>query len=349
MFKKHYTGIDGEIKISLSSSFEVDNREHKNKIYVIPSDKMIYLTEKTELSNKKDILNAYKLKMEEKFPNSYFDIDIKQNTVHIIVIRDFQKPKDYYMLDGEIFSLHRFYKYFVGEDGFILNIKDDRTTAIQIKDGNIWFYRVIKSKDINTVLTQFEIDDKQKPILLAGNISKDIEEVLYEAGFRNLVFPQVCNPEEVVAYGAALKGVLNDKFLSFKSESVSEEDLKFFMVSFGIVAVIYGLVFVGLDFYQKKLIRDIKREQTQIFKKAFPDQPVVSAYEQMKAMVKVSPEFKLSQKLLNIDIPKNAKIYKIEYIDGVLSVKGESSEPPNVAKSIKKTPLGNFEFEVEIK
>lgn len=69
----------------------------------------------------------------------------------------------------------------------------------------------------------------------------------------------------------------------------------------------------------------------------------------MKAMVKVSPEFKLSQKLLNIDIPKNAKIYKIEYIDGVLSVKGESSEPPNVAKSIKKTPLGNFEFEVEIK
>lgn len=349
MFKKYYTGIDGQIKLSLSSNFEISYSDSKNKIYVIPSDKMIYLTEKTDLTNKKEILNAYKLKIEEKFPDCYFDIDTENGTVHIIVARDFPKPKEYYMLDGEIFSLARFFNHFTGNDGYVLNIVENRATFVTVKDGKVEFYRVIKSVEIETIINQIEVNSKEKPLLLAGNVTSQIKDRLTEKGFSSIVLPQVCSPQEVSAYGAALKGVLGDRFLSFRKEGIGEEDLKLFSITAAALILIYGLVFVAVDFYQKKLIKDIKRQQVQVFKKAFPDQPVVSAYEQMKSMVKVSPEFKLSEKLLKVEIPKNAKIYKVEYIDGVLTVKGEAAEPPPVAKSVKRTPLGNFEFEVEIK
>lgn len=349
MFKKHYTGIDGQIKLSLSSNFEVSHAEYKNKIYVIPSDKMIYLTEKTDLANKKDIFNAYKLKVEEKFSDCYFDIDIDSKTVHIIIVRDFPKSKDYYMLDGEIFSLLRFYNHFINSDGYVINIKEDRATFVAVKDRKIEFYRVIKSREIHTIINQIEVDSKEKPILLAGNITDSTKDILFKEGFSKVILPQVCSPQEVVAYGAALKGVLGDRFLSFRKESLGEEDLKVFGITASVFVLIYGLVFVTVDFYQKRLIKDIKKQQAQIFKKVFPEQPVVSAYDQMKSMVKVSSEFKLSEKLLKLEIPKNAKIYKVEYIDGVVTIKGESAEPPAVAKSVKRTPLGNFEFEVEIK
>ncbi|MCX7760981.1 MAG: hypothetical protein N2Z81_07295 [Hydrogenothermaceae bacterium] len=94
MIKRNFTGIDGDIVISLSKDRKILEGEVGNKIYVIPSDKLIYFREKTELRNPKEILDYYKLKIEEKYKQDVmFDIYLNKDIVEVLVVKEFEKTK----------------------------------------------------------------------------------------------------------------------------------------------------------------------------------------------------------------------------------------------------------------
>ncbi|MCX7739228.1 MAG: hypothetical protein N2Z80_07495 [Hydrogenothermaceae bacterium] len=351
-----FTGVDGSSTVSLSKKGEISKRDFKNRVFVIPSDRLLYLTEKVEIKDRKDVESYVKLKVEEKFGSYQYDFYLEGRNLHIAVIKNFDIPESYYALDGEMFSLLRFFKYTVGQDGYIFDLDEGKFTFLEVASGKIRSYRVITVNSDQFILNLDNYIDqlplKEGGILVCGN-SKEVNK-LYNIcrdrfGVDRVALPSVCKPSEVAAFGAALKGVLGENFLSFKDGTVSPELRRSLVNTFAVVLLLYLAIYVGVKFYTDSLIKEIKRSQVQLFKKVFPDQPVVSVYEQTKAMVKTSPEFNLSRKLLDVELPKDVKIYKVEYIDGVLTIKGESKEPPSVAKSVKKTPLGNFEFEVKVR
>lgn len=358
MIKKAFTGIDGSYRITLDRYGNIVDFESDRKIYVIPSDKLIYLRETSDIENPKDLKNYYQLMIEDKFGDVEFEIYKEGNVVEILIFRDFDKPKDYFALDGEIFSLERAYRYLFKEDGYIFDVDKDKITFVEIKDSNVKSYRVVKG-DTFTFLTDFKLLVEQLPIIeynslfvLSGDFDKlsDIKEKLVQFfNPKDVVIPSVCSPELFSAYGAALKGVLNETKFSFKQNSLLPEDRYKVVKVFLLNLAVYILIYLLIDTVGQIKFKDLKSYQTNLFKSYFPDVPAVSPYSQVKSMAVTGSEFDLSKKLLNINLPKNAKIYKIEYINGVLTVKGESDEPPEVAKSIKKTPLGKFEFEVELK
>lgn len=358
MIGNRFTGIDGDCTLTLDSSQKPVSGLGNKRIYVIPSDKLVYFTEKSTLKNRRDILNFYRLKIEEKYRGVDFDICIKDDDVEVLIFRDYRKPEDFYALDSEIHALARFFNFILDEDGYVLDIDKDKLTFLSITNRKITFYRVYKLssedilKDVNTLLEQIGNIEEDKPLMLSGN-SDHIDPVAKflkdEKKFLRVFKPDICKPWEVAAYGAALKGAMKDRCFFVKTDILSTVEMKSYFNSFLIITIVYLGLYIFTTYSVDKLFSDIKKSEVLLFKKAFPDQPVVSPYEQTKATVKVSPEFSLTKKLGDIDIPKDAKIYKIEYINGVLTLKGESKEAPSVAKSIKKTPLGNFEFEVEIR
>ncbi|MCX7760982.1 MAG: hypothetical protein N2Z81_07300 [Hydrogenothermaceae bacterium] len=270
-----------------------------------------------------------------------------------------KKPKDYFALDGEVFSLKRFFIEFTGKsDGYVIDIDEDKVTFIDIKERNIDLYRVIKIdpetliEDSSIFLSQIPAIDKLKTVMFCGkhrNFTKIFNFLKSNINVENYFIPTVCKPEEVAAYGAALKGFLEGDYLSFSDNFLSSEESKLLQQLIVLTVGFYLIFYIFTGYIMDSMMKSIKRDQIVLFKKAFPDQPIVSVYDQVKSTIKPSASFKLSKLFLSVNLPKNAKIYKIEYINGVLTVKGESDEPPEVAKSIKKTPLGKFEFEVEVK
>ena len=354
MIKRYFTGIDSEGNTStvafnlLKKTWNVVNKQSKNKIYTVPADKMIYFWENLQITNTTEALNYYKLLIEERYSGLQYDIyiDKEKNTVHIMVLKDFNIPKDYYALDGEIFSLKRLLKINNEDTGYIFNFQEDKVVVVLVENSAISYYRVINGiKEINLILDQLPFIEKQKPLLIIGNVDLNTKKSLSQA----LSSSKIVENSYSLATAVALKPIFDSDFLSFKKSQITKEELEKLKVAILGLVLIYVGAFFTLSYFSQKAIKNMKLTQTKIFKSAFPDVPAVSPYQQLKAEVKTSLSFDLSKLLSQVNLPPNSKIYSIEYFEGVLTVKGESPTAPTFAKSVKKTPSGNFEFEIEVK
>lgn len=354
MIKKYFTGIDTKGNFStvsydpLKKSWSIVDKQSKNRVYIVPADKMVYFWEKSDIKNTTETLNHYKLLLEEKYPNCEYDIHIdkEKNLVHVMVLKDFNIPKDYFALDGEIFSLKRLLTINNEESGYVFNFEEDKVVVVFVENSAISYYRIIKGiNDINFILNQLPFIEKQKPLLVIGDIDYNTKKILSDY----LSSSKIVNNSYSLATAVALKPVFESDFLTFKKSHITKEEFEKLKVATLGLALIYLCAFFIMSYFSEKAIKNAKLTQTQIFKSAFPDVPAVSPYQQLKAEVKTSLNFDLSKLLSQVDLPANSKIYSVEYFEGVLTVKGESSTPPTFAKSVKKTPSGNFEFEIEVK
>ncbi len=352
MFYRVFTGVYKDRFITVKKyikSWDLKIKEVKSSkvVYVVPADKSLYIKETTELQNISEIKNYYDLVLKEKFTeNIIYDIYFKKPVVEILVLKDFSLNPSYYMLDSEILSLQRVFNFLTDEDGYVFNIEKDKITFLSIKNKEIDVYRVLRC-DLDEVLNQIPPLEKGKFVLLSGDYRLN-EFKTFLTDFKILQNPY-CDESKTVAFGGSLKGILNDRRLSFVKERLTQKEVKDYLKLAVIVLGLYLGSFLFMDKIFKDKINQIKALQSAEFKKYFPDVPVVSPYMQVKSMASTDTNFDLSEKLSKINLPKNSKIYSVEYYDGILYLKGESSEPPQVAKSVKKTPSGNFEFEIEVK
>lgn len=352
-----FTGIYKNKKISIlkkpfGKEWFITEKESRSKIYVIPAENLIFFYEKTNIHKLSELREYYKLILEEKYGSINFDVYLEGNTAYVLGYKNFD-VKDFYVLDGEIFSLLRVYNLLSEEDGYCINFEKEKLTFVSVKNKNIDAYRVILEKDIDIINNPDWLKEnlpklENKPILIvgeSGNINK-LKELFKDY---RLIENPYCTDDLAVAFGGALKGILKDKRLSFRKTALTEEDKVKLKNLFLISVASYLASYFFIEKISENKLREIRNLQRQEFKKAFPDVPVVSPYMQVKSMVKLESDFNLSKKLAQIDLPKDAKIYIVEFYDGKLNVKGESSQPPENTKSVKKLPNGNFEFEIEVK
>lgn len=352
MFYNVFTGIYKDISLTVKKPFKskdikITEEKSSKVIYVIEADKSLYIKENTDLRNINEIKNYYEIVLKEKFGEEIiYDIHYQNGTVEILIVKDFNINQNFYMIDNEILSLERVFKFLTDEDGYIFNLEKEKITFISIKNKEVEFYRVLNC-DLEDIFNQIPKLNSSKAVLLAGNHKIDEFKSLLK-DFK-LIRNPYCDEGKTVAFGGALKGILNDRKLSFIKSQLSEKEIKQYIKIGTLILGLYFGAYIFMDKVFENNIKELKKLQTVEFKKYFPDIPVVSPYMQVKSMASTDINFYLSEKLSKINLPKNSKIYSVEYFEGILTIKGESSEPPQLAKSIKKTPFGNFEFEIEIK
>lgn len=352
MFFKTFTGVYKDVFITVEKGIKNNDLNVKDKksskiVFVVPAENSFYMREFTELKNLNDIKNYYDLLLKEKFgENILYDIYFKDGKVEILVLKDTDTKSGYCMVDSEILSLQRVFNFLTDEDGYVFNLEKEKITFLSIKNKEIEIYRVLNC-DVEEIFQQLPKLEPKKSVLLSGNFKiQEFKEFLKDF---NILKNPYCDESKTVAFGGALKGLLNDKKLSFVKGDLTEKELREYLKVVFLVVGLYLVIFLFMDKFMKEKINQIKNLQTTEFKKYFPDTPTVSPYLQVKSMATSDVHFDLSEKLSKVSLPKGSKIYFVEYFDGVLTVKGEASEPPQVAKSIKKTPSGNFEFEIEVK
>ncbi|MGC8678147.1 MAG: hypothetical protein ACP5UF_08065 [Hydrogenobaculum sp.] len=182
----------------------------------------------------------------------------------------------------------------------------------RVENKDIVYYEVIFDKD--------ELTDRLNTI--EGDILYDIEDVKVP-NLRALPMLYV-KKGELIAFGGALKKV-KDKFN--RIQTISFQKLKKELVSMGIfvagILISYGIFLLSVN-YQIKMV---EKKEKYVFKKAFPNTPIVDIKEQTEASIIPKDSFRLSKLLLKAyqNLPPDAKVYELFYKDNALSVKSEIS------------------------
>ncbi len=362
------------------------SRREGRKIYVIPSHLSLLRIEGTDIKNKYSLKKYIDLEVREKYGEVTWDVEVDDGTMYLVVFRDFDIPDDFFALDPEIFSLARVLRANGKKDGVVLDIGSRKTTYIEIAEGKIVNYRVVlkggdyidgivsesygidkgeaeelkKEKGLSDVKVREAVEDilnsighnlKGKEILLSGggSLLKGIDN-LFDNVFRN----DHCEPPLNSAFGASLKYVYKDKSPSFRRSGIEPSELRKMALVSGVAGLFLILSYITSNFLGEKIIKDIKALEKKEFKEAFPNLPAVSVYSQVKGLISSNDRFMLTRRIekLTEKLRRGVVIYSIEYAEGRLIVRGETDENTvklMEPKSIKKTPKGKVEFEIEIK
>ncbi len=385
-----FTGIDGDKKISVKKSlfrkeWEIVQREGR-KIYTVPSHRSFIKIEDTDIKNLNDLKNFLSLEIEEKFGNVLWSVNLQKGKYCLGVIKNFSVPEEYFDLDLEVFSLARVLLVLGFENASVLDIGRNKTTYVELKNGEISFYRVIlkggnyiinrlvetlnlSSEEAEKVMkeegTENEAvrecieeilnstgkkDIKEKRILLSGGLSK-LKGL--KNFFKNRISNPFCEPEYTSAFGTSLKYVVRDCSPSFRQEEVSQRELKIAVSIIGIslfLSLISGYV---LERAEREFINAIREKEKREFQKYFPNKPPVAVRDQIRAL-KVKETYPVMKKLEKFSekVGEGIVIYEIEFSEGKLKVRGEAKSEEILKninpQTIKKTPEGTFEFEVKI-
>ncbi|MCS7308298.1 MAG: hypothetical protein NZ526_07105, partial [Aquificaceae bacterium] len=102
--------------------------------------------------------------------------------------------------------------------------------------------------------------------------------------------------------------------------------------------------------YSTQELRELQRTE---FKKLFPREPIVSLHQQVRAKVSTGEEYRLTKLFVKAQesLKPGMKLYRFEYADGRLSVKGEADRKTLEGlklQSTKETPAGSVEFEIRL-
>ncbi|RLJ70802.1 cell division protein FtsA-like protein [Hydrogenivirga caldilitoris] len=383
-----YTGVDGAKSVSVDFSFlkrdwKISDRKGR-RIYVVPSHLSFVKLEDTEVSNLYDLRRALALEIEERFGEVLWDVKLKGKRYYLGVVRDFPVPEDAFSIEPEIFSLARVPRALSLDDCYVLDLGRKKTTLVRVSEGQLQSYRVIlKGGDyITQYLAQREgvsFEEAERIKLSEGlknsNVRDALEKIIASLGrdikgtilmsgggsrmlglrelFDKTIKNEYVSPELNSAFGASLKFVYRDCSPDFIGEELSEKELKRVMLAFGSSLLIFLISVSSMNFLGDRFVREIREAERKAFKEGFPELPTIAVRDQVKSMV-TSGGYELTKDLLKLSekLKEGVEIYKLEFKDGKLSVVGSTREEKIAtelgAKSLKKTPEGAYEFEVEI-
>ncbi|GAB6066547.1 cell division protein FtsA [Aquifex pyrophilus] len=360
-----YTGIDGSKWFSISYSLLKKTwkpvKKKGRKIYVIPSHLCLLKREKLEEGLKASELKEFLIYEAEEYGANLWDFKAQNGFYYVVFVKDFSPPEDYYALDCEIFSLARISKVLEKPNLKIIDIGRRKTTFVEVKDYEVKSYRVILKgaeflKEKGNVKEAFEeilessgLNWKGEEVLLSGGGSRIVE---LEEFFKVIRNPY-CEPELNSAFGASLKYVYKDPSPEFRKLELTPSEQKALLLITGLATLSFISYFSFKDYVKKKIVMEVNREKKILFSQKFPNMPPILVEEQLKTIKKREKnEFfnKLYKAFSNL--PEGVKIYRIEYKKGILKIVGEADEK-NIklikTERIRKTPEGNYEFEVVIK
>lgn len=381
-----YTGIDGSKSYSISYNpikkiWRPSSKKGK-KIYLLPSDLCFIKSERAFTNKLSQLYSYYSLEIEKKFGNLPFDISVIGETVYLGVYKGFNE-KDFYNIELEPFALARVLSLLTNE-GFVVDIGKKKTTFVYIENGLLKSYRVIlKGTDyLKSLIKDGNIlsVEKSKSYLVEKGIDCDeimrgIDEILNQSGYKinnssvllsgggayikgirelftNTLQNNFCSPELTSAFGASLKFAIRNPYPTFMKQTLTKEEIKKAGFAFSLSILIFIASIIAIDkIYSVENLREIQKRE---FKKVFPGTPVISIQEQIKTKFSKGEKYELTKKISNLSekLKEGITITYYEYRDGLLNIKGEG--PQDIVsqlnpKSIKSTPKGTVEFEVEIR
>lgn len=382
-----YTGVDADKVFSVEKPFlKKDWRATKKlgkKICVIPSDLCLVKVEQAFSKKISEIKSFYTLDVEERYGRVNWDVSLHNDLVFLGVYRNFT-AQDCFNVELEVFALARVLQVLGYQDGYLLDMGRRKTTLVKCEGGLLKSYRVIlKGGDyltdvvsqkrgitkehaerwkiekgleleevlqgIKHILSSVGLSAESEPLILSGGGSKtkDLKDLLPKAESHHF-----CEPELTSAFGASLKFIVKNPYPDFVKRELTDKELK---VSAILAATSMSLFFASyllLGFlWSSQKMESIEREE---FKKTFPNEPIVSLYDQVKSKVSTGEPYELTKKLSELTkrVKQGVKIYSIEFAEGSLRIKGEGKEEVvslMKPQKVKKTPTGSVEFELEIK
>ncbi|HIQ31473.1 MAG TPA: hypothetical protein EYH49_04855 [Aquifex aeolicus] len=355
-------------------------------IEVIPSHLSHVKIQKAPTRNIHDLRKALGIEVSEKFGEVFWDVKLSGDNYCLALFKDFLPKKGYHALDPEVFSLARVCRAIGVRDAFVLDVGKRKTTLVEVSEGSFRSYRVIlKGGDyllkeiiekkgvgegealallrergvedsvvgevVESVLSSLGREIGDAPVLLSGGFSRI-------KGFKTLFGDTLENPfappEMSSAFGASLKFIYRDSSPDFREEEVSDSDLKKAALLMGGSLLALFLTTVGLTEIRKETTKAFRERERKEFRERFPTLPAIAVRDQVKGMafVERSP---ITRRLVRLseNLGDGIKIYRIEFSDGVLKVMGEAKGEELLkgfdTKSVRKTPEGGLEFEVEIR
>jgi hypothetical protein len=372
-----YTGVDGKKSFSVNKSLLgrgwSPTQKLGKRICLVPSDRCFVKVEKALSQKLSDIRDYYQLEVSEKFGQVEWDVSLHGDLAILGVYKNF-KVEDCWDIDLEIFSLARVL-HLLGVDGCVMDLGRRKSTLVCVESGILSRYRVLlrggdylnslinpeepqKAERLKMELKEVEDGlkgilsnlrvDANTPILLSGGGTKlkGLKEL-----FGKLIENPYCQPEYTSAFGASLKYVVKTPYPDFAKRELSPQELRW--AGFSLVG---GLLLFGLAYFGTERLWSVEplreRERTE-FKKRFPNAPLVGVREQILSKTSKEESFQLTQKLyeLSTKLALDLKIYSLEFSKGSLLVRGEGKEEVVRGlspKSVKKTPSGTLEFELEL-
>jgi hypothetical protein len=384
-----FAGIDGSKRVVVDYSilkkrWKISKKGGGKEIFVIPSDKVLIKRERIPegIGNEKQLRKYLKLKYSEYL----FDISVEGDFYTLVLVRDFQPPKEFLALDPEPFSLARLSRLCGEENLTILDLGRRKTTLVVVRDGKLNLYRVVQkggdfitervAEELNLSFDEAERIKIEKGLKLEA-VKKALREILKNlppvngrvlttgggAELKGLCDflgsePADCDlgvpKTHASALGAALKFVYEDNPPTFAKVSLSKGELKLLLYSAAILLLSTAVAVKGLNFVVDRYADFLRAKEKELFAAKFPDLPPIAVEEQLLTMQpkgRRDEVFKLLGRALK-ELPKGSKIFEIAYSDGSLRIKGETTKVD--FKKLKVLTLkdegnGRYLFEVEVK
>ncbi len=380
--KRVISAKDGEKSLSLEYSLLYKEWKISQKtgrlITCIPSDRVLIKVEAYAQESKRAKAKELMQYVKERFSDARYDIKLSQGRAYLALCRGCEQ---YEGVELEPFALARLGSLY-GDELFVIDWGRRKTVFVEIREGFLRSFRLVLRG--GNYLTQrlaegrsldYESAERLKRSegLSAKEIREGVEEILGLSGYnfedhkvlltgggsrmRGLksLFPEAveltyCEPEYAVCLGTCLREVLKNPYPDFAQRELSPQEMKRLAYVGGGVAVAFFLSFFAMQrLYSVEKLRDIQRTE---FKKHFPKEPIISLYEQVRAKVSSGEEYKLTKLLLRAQesLKPGMRLYRIEYAEGRLTVKGEAERKTLEGLklfSTKETPTGKVEFELK--
>ena len=368
----------------LKREWKLTSRKGK-LIYAVPSHRSFVRIEKTDIKDIYDLRRFLSIELEEKFGQVLWDVAISEDRYCLALVKDWNPPSDAYSLEPEVFSLARLCKPLSISNCYVLDLGRNKTTLVEVRNGELTSYRI--SLKGGNYLTQFLASERglsfeeaerkkleeglenpyisQAFINLMESLGVDLskEKVLLSGGgsrlkgihkhFRNVIRNSLVSPEMCTAFGASLKFLYRDCSPSFRKDEISDREFKRVLLLSGVALSLFLALNLGIDKLKGEIVRETRKAQKEAFRQEFPELPAVAVGEQLRTMV-ASPKYVVLPKLslLSEKLKEGMEIYRIEFRNGRLKVVGGAKDEDLIkelgAKSLKKTPEGNYLFEVDI-
>ncbi len=383
MLRKVITAKDGDKSLSLeysllSKDWRITQKAGK-VICLVPSQKVFIKVEEYEQEEKKVKLSELRAYARERFLQAKYDVKLSGGIAYIALCRECEGCEN---IELEPFALARLFSLYE-KDGFVIDWGRTKTLFVEVRDGLLRSFRVVQrggdyisqrlAQERSTSLEQAETLKRSEGLALE-EVKRAVEEILELSGYEmagervlltgggsrlrglRALFSEVlelrtCEPEYAVCFGACLREVLKNPYPDFVQRELSPQEIKkLAYVGASMAFAFLFSLFAMQRLYSVENLRELQRAE---FKKLFPNEPIISLQEQVKAKVSSGEDYRLTKLLLKAgeNLKPGMKLYSFEYTEGRLTMKGEAdNETVQGLKlfSTKETPTGSVEFEIRV-
>lgn len=382
MIKRVITGKESEKLLSieynpLSKEWKLSSKSGKT-ICCVPSERSLVKFENLK-EEKKATIEKLKNYPKEKFPESRQDISLTHDRVYLALCKECSECED---IELEPFALARLFTL-LAEEGFVIDWGRRKTVFVEVRKGLLESFRVVLrggdyitqklsgSRGISEEeaerlkrlegLSLREVEEAVREIIQLSGYNFEGKKVLLTGGgsrlkglkslFSETIVFTLCEPEYAVCLGACLREVLKNPYPDFRKKGITQEEIRRIAYAGGFILVAFVLGWFAMDrLYSVERLREVQRAE---FKKLFPNEPIVSLHQQVKAKVSTGEEFKLTKLFIKAQdsLKPGMKLYSFEYLEGKLTIRGEADRSLLEGlklHSTKETPAGKVEFELVV-